>query len=124
MVMVPVRIKIVCRLVELVTKLLKRYRMNVPPVTSVDEWTSVETGVGAAIAAGSHLEKGICALLVIAATKMPVHCKGECSVFIVLCRMSQSPVFNVLAIAISKNVSPSRFTRIVSVPALSERGLL
>jgi len=34
----------------------------------VEEWTSAETGVGAAIAAGSHEEKGIWALLVIAAT--------------------------------------------------------
>ena len=36
-------------------------------MTSVDEWTSAETGVGAAMAAGSQLENGICALLVIAA---------------------------------------------------------
>jgi len=27
-------------------------------VTRVDEWTSADTGVGAAIAAGSHLEYG------------------------------------------------------------------
>jgi len=33
-------------------------------VTRVDEWTSAETGVGAAIAAGSQAENGICALLV------------------------------------------------------------
>ena len=32
---------------------------NTPAVTRVDEWTKAETGVGAAIAAGSHLEKGI-----------------------------------------------------------------
>jgi hypothetical protein len=36
----------------------------------VDEWTKAETGVGAAIAAGSHLENGICALLVMAAPRM------------------------------------------------------
>lgn len=36
-------------------------------MTRVEEWTSAETGVGAAIAAGSQLEKGTCALLVIAA---------------------------------------------------------
>lgn len=39
-----------------------------PAVTRVDEWTSAETGVGAAMAAGSQLENGICALLVIAAS--------------------------------------------------------
>jgi len=33
-------------------------------VTRVEEWTSADTGVGAAIAAGNHAEKGICALLV------------------------------------------------------------
>lgn len=33
----------------------------------MEEWTRAETGVGAAIAAGSQEEKGICALFVIAA---------------------------------------------------------
>jgi len=37
-------------------------------VTKVDECTSEETGVGAAIAAGNQAENGICALLVEAAT--------------------------------------------------------
>ena len=35
-----------------------------PAVTKVEEWTKAETGVGAAIAAGSHAENGICALFV------------------------------------------------------------
>lgn len=47
--------------------LWNRNRRNTPAVTRVEEWTNAETGVGAAIAAGSHLENGICALLVIAA---------------------------------------------------------
>jgi len=38
-----------------------------PAVTSVEECTKAETGVGAAIAAGSHAENGIWALLVMAA---------------------------------------------------------
>ena len=38
-----------------------------PAVTRVEEWTRAETGVGAAIAAGSHLIKGNWALLVMAA---------------------------------------------------------
>ena len=46
-------------------KLLKRTSKNTPAVTKVEEWTKEETGVGAAIAAGSHDEKGIWALLVI-----------------------------------------------------------
>jgi len=37
-------------------------------VTRVEECTRADTGVGAAIAAGNQLEKGICALLVMAAT--------------------------------------------------------
>lgn len=45
-----------------------RYKRNTPAVTRVDECTRALTGVGAAIAAGNQLEKGICALLVIAAT--------------------------------------------------------
>ena len=42
------------------------YRINkyTPAVTRVEEWTSADTGVGAAIAAGNHAEKGIRALLV------------------------------------------------------------
>lgn len=32
---------------------------KIPAVTRVDECTKADTGVGAAIAAGSHLEKGI-----------------------------------------------------------------
>lgn len=35
----------------------------------MDEWTRAETGVGAAIAAGSQLENGIWALFVIAANE-------------------------------------------------------
>ena len=44
-----------------------RIRRYTPAVTNVEEWTRAETGVGAAMAAGSHAEKGIWALLVIAA---------------------------------------------------------
>lgn len=40
-------------------------RRKTPAVTNVEEWTRDETGVGAAIAAGNHEEKGICALFVI-----------------------------------------------------------
>ena len=47
---------------------ISRIKRKTPAVTRVDEWTSAETGVGAAMAAGSQLEKGTCALLVIAAT--------------------------------------------------------
>jgi len=41
--------------------LIKRYK---PAVTKVEEWTKAEIGVGALMAAGSHLIKGNWALLV------------------------------------------------------------
>ena len=44
-----------------------RIKRKTPAVTSVEEWTKAETGVGAAIAAGSQEENGIWALLVMAA---------------------------------------------------------
>ena len=46
-------------------KKLKRIKRKTPAVTKVEEWTKEETGVGAAIAAGSQEENGICALFVI-----------------------------------------------------------
>ena len=46
---------------------LNRIIKQTPAVTKVEECTSAETGVGAAIAAGNHAEKGTWALLVIAA---------------------------------------------------------
>lgn len=52
-------------------------RRNTPAVTRVEEWTRADTGVGAAIAAGNHLEKGICALLVRAAREMAKRRRGE-----------------------------------------------
>lgn len=36
-------------------------------MTRVEEWTRADTGVGAAMAAGSQAANGICALLVVAA---------------------------------------------------------
>ena len=45
---------------------LNRRRRYTPAVTRVEEWTSALTGVGAAMAAGNHLLKGYCALLVMA----------------------------------------------------------
>lgn len=49
-------------------RILNRISRNTPAVTNVDEWTSADTGVGAAIAAGSQEEKGIWALFVQADT--------------------------------------------------------
>jgi hypothetical protein len=46
-------------------KFLRRIRRKTPAVTRVDECTKDETGVGAAMAAGSQAENGIWALLVL-----------------------------------------------------------
>jgi hypothetical protein len=46
-------------------------------VTKVEECTKAETGVGAAMAAGNQLEKGIWALFVMAATIMNKVIKAE-----------------------------------------------
>lgn len=54
-------------LVLLSNKCLTRIIRYTPAVTSVDECTNALTGVGAAMAAGNQAEKGIWALLVIAA---------------------------------------------------------
>jgi len=44
-----------------------RIKTYTPAVTKVEECTKADTGVGAAIAAGSQALKGTCALLVLAA---------------------------------------------------------
>ena len=46
-------------LFELEKTKFKRTIKYTPAVTRVEEWTSAETGVGAAIAAGNQAEKGI-----------------------------------------------------------------
>lgn len=48
---------------------LKRTKSQTPAVTRVELCTKALTGVGAAMAAGSHLVNGICALLVKVTTK-------------------------------------------------------
>lgn len=45
----------------------QRIKIYTPAVTRVEEWTKDETGVGAAMAAGNHAEKGNWALFVHAA---------------------------------------------------------
>jgi hypothetical protein len=87
----------------------------------VDEWTSAETGVGAAIAAGSHLENGICALFVIAATVMQKICMTdilESHIFMIY----QCPWLSVHAIDNNSMTSPIRLVRAVIIPAARDLG--
>lgn len=87
----------------------------------MEECTRAETGVGAAIAAGNQLEKGICALLVIAASirEMAViksYEDGENNIgFQCPCLISQ-------AMEIRMRASPIRLVSAVIIPALKDLG--
>lgn len=94
-----------------------RISKNTPAVTSVDEWTKAETGVGAAIAAGSHEEKGICALLVIAATTTKTIITEASHEFTSIKRKSKVPIDSMRPSTIKIALSPIRFLKQVSIPA-------
>jgi len=100
---------------------LNRIIKYTPAVTRVDECTKADTGVGAAMAAGSQAEKGIWALLVIAATisstfninhssvkKSPYNTKFHLPSLLI------SPILSRIA------TSPIRLDRIVNIPALAD----
>lgn len=93
-----------------------RYRRNTPAVTRVEEWTKALTGVGAAIAAGSHLENGIWALLVIAAIRISILVHETMS-WLQMLTETQCPSLNMRAIAISSITSPIRLVKAVIRPA-------
>lgn len=89
-------------------------------MTKVDECTSADTGVGAAIAAGSHLENGICALFVIAA-KVIIAIWRILFIFSVLIWIIfQWPWDRVHPIDRRMATSPIRFVIAVTSPALSD----
>merc|ERR1711956_173 len=89
-----------------------------PAVTRVDEWTNEETGVGAAMAAGSHALKGICALFVKEPTIKSNFKMVSTSKNSLYNTILQEPKFNSIPILISKRTSPKRFVITVSIPAL------
>lgn len=95
-----------------------------PAVTSVEEWTRALTGVGAAIAAGSHLEKGIWALFVIAATIIMIAARQVCLLVIHWDMVSQFLSLNIRAIVINNITSPIRLVMAVIMPAPNLLGLL
>lgn len=88
-----------------------------PAVTKVDEWTRDDTGVGAAIAAGSQALNGICALLVHEASI--IINRGRKSIF---CKEKKfhDPSYEDNAIDIIIDTSPIRFLKIVIVPAFND----
>ena len=62
-VIIPINNNIYLIFISIIIKFI-RINKYTPAVTSVEECTNAETGVGAAIAAGSQAENGIWALLV------------------------------------------------------------
>ena len=87
----------------------------------MDEWTKAETGVGAAIAAGSHLEKGTWALLVQAANvilSIIIVFEGEDQRIVIVQWFS----FINHAILSKIRASPIRLVRAVIIPALRDFG--
>ena len=85
-------------------------------MTRVEEWTNADTGVGAAIAAGSQLEKGIWALFVIAAN-MIVKIRNIFSIEDHIRVIFHCDMFRIQAIEIRRRTSPIRFVRAVIMPA-------
>lgn len=94
-------------------------KRKTPAVTKVDECTNADTGVGAAIAAGSHLLKGIWALLVIPAiiinkltnTKPSKSHKHK---------TFQWPNTIMIDTALKIKQSPTRFIKTVNIPAAKD----
>ena len=100
-------------------KIFIRIKRYTPAVTRVDEWTKAETGVGAAIAAGNHAEKGICALFVQAETTTITNNNHEnFIVVLVINKNLQLPYTNIIEIDTSSPTSPNRLVKAVIIPAL------
>jgi len=86
----------------------------------VEECTSADTGVGAAMAAGSHADRGICALLVILAITRRVRATVASLVQVLLRTLKLNiPLLIQMAIVRRMATSPSRFVRAVSILALN-----
>lgn len=109
---VKLEIKAITKIVSLLSKITVKNRIikYTPAVTSVEEWTSAETGVGAAIAAGSHLINGNCALLVKHPIKRKILRKIEWT-------KKVDPKEKKRPIERIKHKSPTRFKNIVIILA-------
>jgi hypothetical protein len=84
-------------------------------VTKVEEWTRAETGVGAAIALGNQVEKGICALLVKVVVNN-INIIVEVNHFL---SITFHLIKKKLILILHKNsISPKRFIKKVKVPEL------
>uniref|UniRef100_A0A0K8RDN3 Putative mitochondrial nadh-ubiquinone oxidoreductase chain 5 n=1 Tax=Ixodes ricinus TaxID=34613 RepID=A0A0K8RDN3_IXORI len=77
-----------------------------------------ETGVGAAIAAGNHAEKGICALLVVPEIKIKIPTNFNYffrSSYIYYFRSLIKKITDIITVT-----SPTRFIKTVIIPKLNE----
>jgi hypothetical protein len=74
------------------------------------------------MAAGNHLENGICALFVIAAIVIAIICSNLSLFTISICRIFQCPCDSVQAIDNKIATSPIRLVRAVISPALNDFG--
>lgn len=90
-------------------------------MTRVEEWTREDTGVGAAIAAGSQAEKGIWALFVQAATATKEAVNGVRAPGLRdHIPKSHEPHGIAATIASRRRPSPSRLVKAVTIPALKD----
>ena len=102
-----------------------RIKIYTPAVTRVEEWTNADTGVGAAMAAGSHELNGNCALFVHAAVS-----KGSRVAILGDSLIVEAPVTlkegqrSIKGKAVRINLSPNRLVIPVIRPALNDFALL
>jgi len=95
--------------------LLNRIIKYTPAVTNVDECTNAETGVGAAIGIGNHIENGICALLAAIINKtitITLHSRLNIKFHL--------PLTTIKPIDINSPTSPIRLHKTVTMPELKE----
>lgn len=97
------------------------YKIKIPAVTKVEEWTKAEIGVGAAIAAGNQEEKGNWALLVEKSNN-----RINIVIFVIpKSLLLKSKVWKKRNLIIAINIiSPNRLEKIVIEPALKDFWLL
>lgn len=108
-----------------VISLLNRMSKYTPAVTRVEEWTRADTGVGAAMAAGSHADRGICALLVILAIMSNHKTMVDSLVQVNLKTLKlNSPLLIQMAMVRRMATSPNRLVSAVSILALNLLALL
>jgi len=93
---------------------MNRSNNQIPAVTKVELCTKALTGVGAAMAAGSHLANGHCALLVKDTSASPVSKTNPLST-----NNPQDALNIQYAIVINNRASPSRLVNKVRSPPLA-----